>query len=38
MADLVLGTAPSIDVADLDPVRIAEGRLNACAYGPGARA
>ena len=38
MADLVLGTAPSIDVADLDPARFAAGRLNACAYGPGARA
>lgn len=38
MADLVLGTEPSIDVADLDPARFAEGRLNACAYGPGARA
>lgn len=38
MADLVLGAEPFIDVADLDPARFAEGRLNPCAYGPGARA
>ena len=38
MADLALGTDPLIDVTDLDPARFAEGRLNPCAYGPGARA
>ncbi|MGI9117389.1 MAG: NAD(P)/FAD-dependent oxidoreductase [Gaiellales bacterium] len=38
MADLLTGSQPLIDVADLDPARFARGFENPCAYGPGARA